>query len=181
MSSTNRGAVRNNNDYYATPDWVTNLILPILKWNAQDIVMDPSAGDGAILRAVEAYGKQSKLCGFEIDPILAKQSNVICANALTIETWGKPNKIIMNPPFSLAQEFCERAISEVSKGGEVASLMRLAMLESRKREQFWNNNPCDIYVLGKRPSFTGGKTDSTAYAWFVWGSERGNHWWRLDK
>jgi hypothetical protein len=26
----------------------------------------------------------------------------------------------------------------------------------------------DIYVIPNRPSFTGGKTDSIEYAWFVW-------------
>jgi hypothetical protein len=36
---------------------------------------------------------------------------------------------------------------------------------------------CDVYVLSKRPSFSGnGKTDATAYAWFLFGPGRGGRW-----
>ncbi len=37
--------------------------------------------------------------------------------------------------------------------------------------------PCDVFVLSRRPSFLGnGMTDSSAYAWFVWGPGRGGRW-----
>jgi len=44
-------------------------------------------------------------------------------------------------------------------------------LESKKRKDFWQRHPVNgLYVLSERPSFTGGKTDAAAYAWFVWNS-----------
>lgn len=180
MSATNRGTRKNTLDYYATPEWVTRLILPKLDWHAVESVLDPCAGDGAILRAVlDGARRINELRGIEIDPDRAAAAGAECRDAMTTP-WGRPDLVIMNPPFNLAQSFCERAFSEISPGGEVAALMRLAMLESRSRAGFWAAHPADVYVLGKRPSFTGGGSDSAAYGWFVWGPGRGNRWWRLD-
>ena len=38
---------------------------------------------------------------------------------------------------------------------------------------FWKAYPVNkLYVLSKRPSFTGKGTDSAAYAWFVWDNSK---------
>jgi hypothetical protein len=51
----------------------------------------------------------------------------------------------------------------------VAFLLRLGFLESSKRLEFWRRWPCrKVFVLAERPSFTGGGTDSAAYALFWW-------------
>jgi hypothetical protein len=48
-------------------------------------------------------------------------------------------------------------------------LLRLAFLEGQKRAPFWKAQPpYSVSVLAKRPSFTGGGTDSAAYAFFEW-------------
>lgn len=56
------------------------------------------------------------------------------------------------------------------KWGVLIFLLRTAFLESKSRYEFWQENPLnDLYVLSKRPSFTGdGKSDATSYSWFVW-------------
>jgi hypothetical protein len=56
-------------------------------------------------------------------------------------------------------------------------LLRLPWLGSQKRAQWQRENPSNIHVLPKRPSFTAdGKTDATEYAWFIWSSDVGGHW-----
>ena len=53
--------------------------------------------------------------------------------------------------------------------GDLVMLLRINFLGSKKRYNFWKKNPAAaIYVLTKRPSFTGKGTDATEYAWFVW-------------
>lgn len=48
-------------------------------------------------------------------------------------------------------------------------LLRTSFLESKNRYEFWQRYPLNgLYVLNKRPSFTGHGTDATNYAWFVW-------------
>ena len=50
----------------------------------------------------------------------------------------------------------------------VVMLLRINFLGSKKRYGFWKKNPPQaMYVLSKRPSFTGKGTDATEYAWFV--------------
>ena len=59
-------------------------------------------------------------------------------------------------------------------------LLRLSFLESKGRVKFHQDFPADVYVLAKRPSFTGdGKADSCAYAWFVWRTPATGHAGRI--
>lgn len=181
MSSTNRGATRPDGDFYRTPEWCVKKILPALPNGS---VLDPCAGDGAILRAVD--GIHAPLSGIEINPELCVGAQCIGTfieekDALLDSTnWGRPNLVLMNPPFGLALEFVRKAI-EVQKphGGTVAALLRMAFVAGKARGAFWDGNPGDMHVLSRRPSFTGHGTDSCDYAWFVFGPGRGGKWWRL--
>ena len=54
MSSTNRGGKRQDLDVYPTPAWVVDRLLEVVdfpggRW------LEPCAGDGAIMRAVNAW------------------------------------------------------------------------------------------------------------------------------
>ena len=73
------------------------------------------------------------------------------------------------PPYRLAQEFVDKALSlRRNKYSIVAMLLRLNCLGSKKRAKWHRDNPASVYVTPKRPTFTGGGTDATEYAWFVW-------------
>lgn len=162
MSSTNRGSVRLADDYYRTPDWATRLILPHLHWFAVKTVLDPAAGDGAIMNVVRSYALTTRhipsdivhgVQGIEIDDHRASRSLSRCEDALRAD-WERPDIVIANPPYSLALEFCEKALAEVRPGGDVAVLLRLAMICGQERREFWQNHKADMYPLAKRPSFT---------------------------
>lgn len=80
---------------------------------------------------------------------------------------GEFHLVMGNPPYFMAEEFVREGV-RVSQGW-VVYLLRLGFLESQKRMSglYTEIRPEYIYVLGKRPSFTGdGKTDATAYAVF---------------
>jgi hypothetical protein len=165
-------------DFYETPAAAVEAILPHLPCAVD--VLDPCAGRGAILSVVQkspaARGIGPSVRGFEIDPSHGTRPNVYQRDALEPETWGLPELVVMNPPFNRALEFVERALVEVQRGGTVAALLRLGFLESAKRSAFHASHPSDVYVLARRPSFTGGRTDNAAYAWFLWGPGRGGRW-----
>jgi hypothetical protein len=97
--------------------------------------------------------------------------------------------VITNPPFALAMEFVEEALSITRFGGMVAMLLRLPWLASQKRAPWLRRHTPSVYVLPKRPSFyegapptpqptlfgddaaedaKGSGTDATDYAWMVW-------------
>ena len=177
MSSTHKPKAERGHDFYETPTWAVDIIVPHLP--AASDVLDPCAGKGAILNALAASRRwrTALVRGFEIDHQHAgsHEHPTTYTDALST-SWGLPRLVVMNPPFGLAQEFAERALVEVAPGGTVAALLRLAFLESTKRAGFHRAHPADVFVLAKRPSFTGGGTDSAAYAWFVWGPGRGGRW-----
>lgn len=185
MSSAGRSDVRQANDFYRTPSWVTEAILPHLPSGGD--VCDAGCGDGAILAAIAATAPfvHSQLHGVEIDPALAAQAAMHLAEPRRHHIYEGDflrhglnyDLVVCNPPFSFAREFVEHALALVaSRRGTVAMLLRLAWMAGQARASFHTEHPSDVYVLSRRPSFTGGGTDSADYAWFVWGPGRGGRW-----
>ncbi len=156
MSSTNRGAVRNAHDFYATPEEAFKPLLRILPSGMVQF-WEPACGDGRLIRWLTESGR------------LAGGSDLNTGvDFLKDET--RRAFIITNPPFSLAFEFAQHAVAHAP---EVMLLLRLNFLASMKRRAwFLANEPSALFVLSKRPDFTGGGGDSCDYAWFYWGPFR---------
>lgn len=148
--------MRKSNDFYPTPKSAilsikNKLNLPIGNW------LEPAYGDGAIVSCfpnmnwttIDINGK-AQITSSYLD-------------------W-KPDKhydvIITNPPFSLAQEFVEKALIE---GTHVVMLLKLSFLESQKREALHFLNPPSVFALTHRLKDENGKSDNAAYGWFYWG------------
>jgi len=172
MSATNRGAKRIESDFYATPkDCVQNFIDHYGSINGR--VLEPSAGNGNIVEVVKRNGKNTvtsvELRSEEADNLRAVSDKVIISDFLKFETDDKFDFIIGNPPYYLAQEFLEKCFEIADKNTRIIMLLRTNFLESKKRCEFWQKHPVNgLYVLSKRPSFTGKGTDATSYSWFVW-------------
>lgn len=180
MSSTNRGGLRHANDLYVTPKWAVDAILPHM--GAPTRVLDPACGDGELLRAAaDFWHGRVQMYGIDIEDRGWPLTDV--RDALKPEPWPVVDMILANPPYSLAFEFVCRALQEARRrnrqNGTCAVLLRLAWLAGQKRAEFHRQHPSDVYVLSKRPSFTGAGTDSADYAWFVWGPDRGGRWFVL--
>lgn len=179
MSATGRGAKRREGDYYETPAWCVEAILPYLVAEVGDgmgrkvPILDAGCGTGVIGTIVSSALRRPAV-GVEVDAERAVVARgvldvVYCDDFLT---WVPRESAhfaacVLNPPYKLAREFVDRARSTTD--GPVYALLRLAFLEGQSRRDWWQENPADIYVLSRRPSFTGGGTDATAYMWAAWG------------
>lgn len=163
MSRTKSNSnVRIHMDDYPTPDWCVELICDEIKWDIPQSFLEPCAGDGRINRIVKEYGRS------DLD-IMSCEIQDGCDYLTT--KFDNLDLIVTNPPFSKAQEFLEKSLSEADC---VIYLLRLNYLGSLKRYEFWNKNPAShIFVLTPRPSFVNGGTDATEYAWFVWENDKG--------
>lgn len=193
MSRTTKPRVPRE-DFFESPRWVVQAIYPHLPATSE--VLDPCAGRGAILAEIgRAALLESPQCsgeislnGLEINLERASEAvggsvgrgyvEIQQGDALAL-TWNRPPLVVMNPPYSQAEAFVRKALSEVARGGSVFALLRLGFLASAKRRSFHRQHPCDVYVLSRRPSFTGGGTDASDYAWFCWGPSRGGRWFSL--
>ena len=155
MSSTNRGAVRNANDFYATPSSAFTPLQPWLRQMPTSIVFwEPACGDRRLIVALEATKFQAD--GGDLQDGYDFLQDTVRRDA-----------ILTNPPFSLAFEFCQHARK---LSDNVFMLLRLNFLASLKRKAwFVENEPSALFILSKRPCFTNdGATDSCDYAWFAW-------------
>ena len=180
MSATGRGAERRASDYYPTPAWCIWRLLDALSLPCRCTWLEPAAGDGAIVRAVNAVVPDLDWVAVDIrpeceEPLRAAGAELTIGSFLDLPmswqaTRGVFDVAILNPPFTLAQQFIERC-----KGMArwVVALERLNFLEGDERCEWLRADPPDVYVLPNRPSFTGEGTDATAYAWLVWPPERG--------
>jgi hypothetical protein len=185
MSSAPKGR-RRASDRYLTPDPLARFLVGLTPELAKaDRVLEPSCGDGAFLDAIRGAGLLDlELVGvdLELGPRARRGGEAGDWIAKVADGLERPegpdiagdgyDVVIGNPPYSLAEAFVRRSLARVRLGGVVAFLLRLSFLESRARVPLWTAS-CDpldrVHVLAERPSFTeDGRTDSAAYAWFVW-------------
>lgn len=190
--------MRRDKDNYVTPAWVTSALLEnvIGAVSTARNFLEPCAGNGAILREMEGRWcmRGSRFTAVEIreeerENLLELADEVHIADFLTWKPTDKYDLIITNPPFSIAKQVAEKCLEIAGDEATVALLLRLSFLASQERHAFWQQHPLsELLVLSARPSFTGGGTDNSEYAWYVW---RPNHWeqsiqvidsqWRPDK
>lgn len=159
MSSAKPIKDRNANDFYPTQPWVTKLLLNRLTIRPKDIFLEPAAGEFDIYNLVDIEPERKKF---------AELSKGIDYLNTAIDL--KADVIITNPPFTIFEEFVRIAITrDLSPTGTMAFLLRVNALGSHARKDFWQLfRPTHMLVMTPRPSFTGGGTDSSEYAWFIW-------------
>lgn len=159
VSSTTR-PVRVGLDAFHTPEDVATACVATLG-DLRDVrVWEPHAGGGAFVRALARTG--ALVVASDLDPAAGWPVSDFLADDAT-----EAEFVVGNPPFNDAEAHVRHAIARARYG--VGFLLRLAFLESMKRRAFWaEHRAAEVYVLSRRPSFTGGKTDSDAYGWFVW-------------
>ena len=160
MSAKGRGAIIPLHEVYNTPATAINSLLDELwplalanyRWG------EPGAGIGSIISEMHKRGVEPRK--WEWAEI--REGKDYLKQGLT----GPVDCIIDNPPFSLAQQFIDRGLSDARFN---AHLLRLNFFGSQKRMPWWQDKmPTHLFVLSQRPSFTGKGTDSIEYAWFVW-------------
>lgn len=180
MSATNRGAKREDSDFYPTPLVTIEQFLNVHK--IQDgIILEPCAGNGNFISVLRKLGYTNEIVANELRE--EENDNLINVGADYVHHVDFLNDklpnynvktIITNPPFSHAKEFIERSL-ELYPNAEIIMLLRLAFLESKSRHEFWQNNSLSkLYVLSQRPKFINNKSDATAYAFFVFSNKKTN-------
>lgn len=184
MSATTLPQGQARRDFYRTPSWVTQALVPHV-WPKHlappKRILDAGAGDGAITRELVAGFPDAFVSGVEIDAFHLKaegcDSHVLCEDFFESAIRTDWDLIVSNPPFSQAMAFLERSLALVEEPrGAVAMLLRLGFMAGQERAAFHRVVPSDVFVLSKRPSFTGKGADATDYAWFVFAPWSSGRW-----
>jgi hypothetical protein len=179
MSAKGRGRHEGGvEDYYPTPAWCVWRLLDRIG-SALPLAghwLEPTAGDGAVARAVEEWcvGEGHEPRWTLVELRAGALRGMDCGHRLDgtdYLTWRHGYQFALalgNPPYSIAEKIIRKALDEADI---VAMLLRTGFLGSDERVDFWRTvgaNPA-LYVLPDRPSFDGIGSDSATYAWFVWG------------
>jgi hypothetical protein len=197
LSSTNRGGKRSEADWYITPPWLIHRLLDEFELPYEDQTQkwqnltggrwfEPCAGDGEIIRAVNARRSDIRWSACELREEMRPHLTPLVREgdgdrllmedllSLNLDDFGgkKFNVAITNPPFRIAMPVVKKCM-ELSK--LTILLLRLNFWGSDDRQAFMSKFPPDTYVLPQRPMFTINKkgkpgVDSVEYAWMVWGS-----------
>lgn len=158
MSATNRGAVRNPQDFYATPEGAFRPLLDILPRDVD--FWEPAQGDGRLVRWLQESGRR------------AAGADLSTGTDFLKDRTGR-DFIITNPPFSIVcqKDYTGFLPHALDRSAEVMFLLRLNYLGGQYRRRFFlAHEPAAIFVLSKRPRFHGASgTDACEYGWFYWG------------
>lgn len=161
--------VRRVDDFYPTPPWMTRALLKRLPNLKPLRILEPCAGDGAIVRQLtSAHVVMNDIV--ERPPVTPD----FLLDATKRDSWTAFRRfssfdlVITNPPFEVAFDIVQHAVEFAGRG--VALLLRLTFLEPTDQRGPWlHEHPPERLIVMPRHDFRGnGSTDSVTSAWMVW-------------
>jgi hypothetical protein len=159
-------------DFYPTPYEGTESLMPIIKTLLPNggKIWEPCCGDLDMTRVLEWHGYE--VTSTDIRHTGQGIGGIDFLNDDVTEKWGwipDPDMIVMNPPFSLAAEFIERALSYTPN---VACLMKIDYWNAISRLPLWKSRqPAFFFPLTFRLAFLKDERGSSPLmncAWAVW-------------
>jgi predicted Rdx family selenoprotein len=175
---------RKPHDLYPTPEDATQAIIDALRLPKDALIYDPGCGDGKLLRVFTANGYMNTVGSDLRHTGYGRGGWDYLSPDQTILWERKPDAIIMNPPFSRALEFIEKALTQAPV---VATLLKADFFNAQDRTTLGRAQPpTHHYPLTWRPIFLAkerGKNPLMNCTWFVWRRDMsGKIFWRqLDK
>ena len=181
---------RAEHDAYYTPDWPIRRFVLAVHAELEQLLddrtarlLEPCAGDGAIIRTVSEL-----VHGAERTSWLANDANFGACAQLRAQgiftTHGAALKLstdlgihdahiavaITNPPYhgNFPLKLVRHLMTQERPPAFFAMLCRITLLETPARAKFFREFPPHVYVLPERVSYTGdGQSDNAGAAWFV--------------
>jgi hypothetical protein len=161
-------------DFFPTPADVTRVLLESDVSPPRDTyLLDPTAGEGDLLEACKRAG-YDKLSAVDLRPeceekLLRITADVKIGDWLDIAKTVRPQVMMTNPPFSIAQQIARACIE--CNPYYLALLMRTEVLGAPPWRAFWAEHMCTaIRTVPWRIRFDLSKpgTDFYNHSWFVW-------------
>ena len=160
-------------EIFPTPSWAVNALLDCLRPHAGRW-FEPCAGEGHIVRAVDAWFKLNRPDEHviwehaDIRPTayaqpccdMTRPDNYYSQKGERFET------ILTNPPFSKALDLFNVCWPLVTRS--LAFLLPCSWMGSNERVALLREHTPNLFILPERPVFRALGTDQEIYAFFVW-------------
>lgn len=164
---------RDPHDWYVEPNECSAALFSLEKF--EGTVWDPACGLGRILNQARLAG----LTAIGSDLVNRAMECVTTSDFLRRSHTPVFDNIVMNPPFSLAEEFVREAIRIVPQGGKVAAILPLVWVSgfSSKRDWLPVSPLKTLFSISPRPSMPPGRVIQSGikpgngtkdFAWLVW-------------
>lgn len=168
LAKSDEGLSREKDDFYPTPPEPTRALLhaELERMRAFEVIWEPAAGDGSMVREMEAVGLSvvksdlvDRGCGAELRSFYDYRSPLASA-------------IVTNPPFALCNEdpgWVRHALETL--GAEYMALLLPVnwMGSGTERAALWSEyTPARVYLMRWRIDFTGQGAPPMLNAWFIW-------------
>lgn len=169
-ASNHSDSERETNDFYATDPKAVEWLLKLETFNHN--VWEPACGQGHISKVLIQNGYEVKSTDLVDRGYGQGDVDFLGCNEVF------DGDIITNPPYSMAQEFVEHALSLVPDGHKVCMFLKVQFLEGKSRKRLFEENPPRrVWVSSSRIACIKNGTEVCsaiqAYAWYVW--EKGYH------
>ena len=144
-----KGLNRNTIDKYYTKDIVVELCLNLVKKhiqiNADDLIIEPSAGNGSFITGIKALTSNFKFYDLEPENAEIIKQDYLLYDYDTIKTSiiGKIH-IIGNPPFGRQSSL---AIKFIKKSCEFCSSVSFILPKSFKKDSLKKSFPLDFHLI----------------------------------
>ena len=164
---------------YETPAACTRAVLSLVgrPLDRDARVLEPCAGDGAIVRVLAREFGYENVTAVEVEERRAEA--LLDSGAAHVEIGSffefagsaeaTYDLIVFNPPFELTAEFVTALLPLLSSRGVMCMYNRLQVVESASRAALFGRHMPDVYVLPNRVSrVASGATDMWTTCWLVW-------------
>lgn len=158
---------RADKDFYATDPKAMELLL---KRETFSNVWECACGKLHLANVLNKHGFLKRA-----SDIVNRADNEIY-DFLSLDNQRWHGDIITNPPYKVAEQFVEKAMSIIPKGNKVAMFLKLQFLEGKNRKELFRvYPPYKVYVCSGRLNCVRNaefdrfpNNSAICYAWFVW-------------
>ena len=166
-------STRQQDDFYATnPSSLEDFLslYPI----KDKCILEPCVGQGHLAKVLKTHDNYVEGC----DIVDRGYPNTIVDDFITHKFRARYNWVVTNPPFKIAKDFIDKALSITDVG--VAMFLKIQFLESVSRKEWFQQTPLKfVYVFSKRqqpmkdgcevnPRTNKPWSSTMCFAWFVW-------------
>lgn len=166
-SSNHSKSERQAEDYYATEPRAIDLLFAEEEFPG--VIWECACGEGHLSKRMAELGAE-----VVSTDLVDRGYGEAPVDFFSVKT-ARGDHIVSNPPYKLAQQFCEHGLSLLPEGGKMAMFLKVLFLEGQKRKKFFAQYPPKtIYVSSSRMAcakngdFVNLGASAVAYAWFVW-------------